>query len=48
MTYKELLEAQNKKRAKEMERIKIQIEASFNNRNPRPLNNAYELGKLDR
>lgn len=48
MTYKELLEAQNKQRAKEMERIKILLEASFANRKPRPINNAYELGKLDR
>ena len=44
----EIREAQNKQRAKEMERINILLEASFANNNPRPLNNAYELGKLDR
>ena len=48
MTYKELLEAQNKQRAKEMERINILLEASYSNRKPRPLTTAHELGKLDR
>lgn len=48
MNYNELLEAQNKQRAKEMERIQILLEASFANRKPRPLTNAHELGKLDR
>lgn len=44
----EIREAQNKQRAKEMERINILLEASFANRKPRPLTTAYELGKLDR
>ena len=48
MDWKLVKEAQDKQRAKEMERINILLEASFNNRKPRPLNNAYELGKLDR
>ena len=48
MNYQQLKEAQDKQRAKEMERINLLLEASFANRKPRPLNNAYELGKLDR
>jgi hypothetical protein len=48
MNYQEIKDAQDKKRAKEMERIRLMNEMSFANRNPRPLNNAYELGKLDR
>jgi len=48
MNYQQLKKAQDKQRAKEMERINLLLEMSFANRNPRPLNNAYELGKLDR
>lgn len=48
MNWKLVKEAQDKQRAKEMERIHILLEASFANRKPRPINNAYELGKLDR
>ena len=48
MNYKDLLEAQNKQRAKEMIRINQLVEASLSNRNPRPLNTAHELRKLDR
>ena len=48
MNYKELLEAQTKQRAKEMIRINQLLEASFANRNPRPINNDYELHKLER
>ena len=44
----EIRNAQQKQRDKEVERMKILLEASFANRKPRPLNNAYELGKLDR
>jgi len=48
MNYQQLKEAQDKQRAKEMERINLLLEMSFANRGSRPLNNAYELGKLDR
>lgn len=48
MTYKELLEAQTKQREKEMVRINQLLEASLSNRNPRPINNDYELRKLER
>jgi hypothetical protein len=48
MNWKLVKEAQDKQRAKEMERINLLLEMSFANRKPRPLNNAYELGKLDR
>ena len=48
MNWKLVKEAQDKQRAKEVERMRILLDASFANRNPRPLNNAYELGKLDR
>jgi len=48
MNYQQLKEAQDKQRAKEMERINLLLEMSFANRKPRPLNNAYELGNLDR
>jgi hypothetical protein len=48
MNYQQLKEAQDKQRAKEMERINTLLEASFANRKPRPLNDEYELGQLDR
>jgi hypothetical protein len=48
MNYQQLKEAQDKQRAKEMERIRLLLDMSYSNPNPRPLNNAYELGKLDR
>lgn len=42
-----IVEAQNKQRAREMERINLLLEMSYANPNPRPLNNAYELRKLE-
>ena len=48
MNWKLVKEAQDKQRAKEMERINTLLEASFANRKPRPLNDEYELGQLDR
>jgi hypothetical protein len=48
MNWKDVKEAQDKQRAKEVERMRLLLDMSYANPNPRPLNNAYELGKLDR
>ena len=48
MNWKLVKEAQDKQRAKEVERMRLLLDMSYSNPNPRPLNNAYELGKLDR
>ena len=48
MNWKDVKEAQDKQRAKEMERINKLVVMSLANNRRRPLNNAYELGKLDR
>ena len=48
MDWKLVKEAQDKQRAKEVERMRLLLDLSYANRKPRPLNNNYELNKLDR
>jgi hypothetical protein len=46
-TFDRILKAQQEQRKIQAEKDKLVVEAMFSN-NPRPLNNAYLLGKIER